>query len=240
MKHFLLIISFFMLTASGFSQGLYLSYDAFCKKLEEKTISDLGKLISIQDEVDRYEAVFTDPSGRMLMLKLSKGEVFQAFERTGERYSLEGFEAIFVGNKLMSMLLIYLPEPDATVVLSSNVSMQKSLLEKLALDSGITALKPDATDWPAVIPLSQRLDGRVLRIVTKPSTTEGYRFEVVVDFWCDENLIASIERLKTSFTDRNDFIEMDDMLLISKGESIGQVTYCSSASSKMTFGYYIR
>ncbi|MBS4061982.1 MAG: hypothetical protein KG029_16410 [Bacteroidetes bacterium] len=240
MKQLLFTISFFMLIASGFGQGLYLSFDAFCVELEKESLSDFGKIVSIHDEGDRYEAVFSDSTSRMLMLKLGKGEVFEAFERSGERYFFDGFEAVYIENNIMSMLLIYLPELDATLGLSSNASKQKSLLEKMAVDSGIPALKPDSLDWPSMIPVSKRLDGRPLRIKTKASNTEGYRFEVVADFWCDEQLISSIEKLRTSFANRIDFIEMHDMLLISKGESIGKIINCSSTNSKLTFAYYIK
>lgn len=229
-----------MLIASGFAQGIYLSFDAFCVELEKESLPDLGKIVSIHDEGDSYEAVFSDSTSRMLMLKLDKGEVFEAFERSGERYFFDGFEAIYIESNIMSMLLLYLPELDATLGLSSNASKQKSLLEKMAIDSGIPALKPDSIDWPSMIPISKRLDGRILRIKTNPSNTEGYRFEVVVDFWCDEQLISSIEKLRTSFENRIDFIEMHDMLLISKGESIGKTISCRSINSKMTFAYYIK
>jgi hypothetical protein len=240
MKQFLILISVVIASVSGNAQDFYLSYEKFCKTIEEGSLSAFGKTVSMQDDGENFEAVLIDSTGRMLMLKLSGKDVFEAFEKSGEKYLFNGFDAVYFGNEIMSVLLLYLPDLDATLTLNSNFSIEKTVLDQLAHDSGITLLKPEEIAWPEMIPLSHRLEGRILRIHTKPSTTEGYRFEVVVEMRCDETLISSLEHLRSEFYDRKEFIGMDQMLLISKGENIGKISDCDSTSTKLIFGYYIK
>jgi hypothetical protein len=130
-------------------------------------------------------------------------------------YQYGNCNAVYFQKDGVSVLYLELLAINASIELTAKKPLSKAEMEKIIAELGVTKWgNSNKVAWPAEISATQQIDGVLLSLEKKDSSTDGYIYEYHVKVQFSQKLVQSVERILAKYGGSIDSIDMDKFSFI--------------------------
>lgn len=175
------------------------------------------------------------------ILRFSSEAILDCTPLPGEAVTDEvaGFQANYLHTNRLDYFSVLHPPGGYCYTFVSDYPTSQHDFKQLVINAEILKTEFKEFTWPDYIAADFRLQGTLLQFYSKPSEIEGFTEEVHLTMLNDSIVYNSLKHLADKFDNKDDFIQNEKMMLLSKGTTITKLLANKQNDSPIRFIYYL-